>query len=131
MDANGHRLALRDEPRQVEVSIDGVMLASSARTVVLEETGLPPRHYFPRADVHMGLARPTDTSTHCPFKGQASYLTFTASDREHRDLAWSYEAPIDGMARIRGHVCFFDERVDITIDRLPRDRPHTQWSEAG
>ncbi len=131
MDAKGHRLALRDEPRHVEVSVDGVTLASSTRTVVLEETGLPPRHYFPRDDVRMGLATPTDTSTHCPFKGRASYLTFSPSARDHRDLAWSYETPIDGMERIRGLVCFFDERVDLTIDRRPCDRPQTQWSEAG
>ena len=131
MDAKGHTITLRDEPGRVEVVVDGVTMASSTRTVVLEETGLPPRHYFPREDVRVDLATPTETSTHCPFKGQASYLMFTSAGHEHRDLAWSYESPIDGMERIRDLVCFFDERVDLTIAGEPRGRPQTQWSEAG
>jgi uncharacterized protein (DUF427 family) len=130
MDAKGHQITLRDEPRHVEIVVDGVTLASSTRTVVLEETGLPPRHYFPRDDVRVDLAAPTDTSTHCPFKGQASYLTFTSNGHEHGDLAWSYETPIAGMERIGGLVCFFDERVHLTVDGEKRDRPRTQWSEA-
>ncbi len=129
MSAKGHTIALRDEPRRVDVAVDGITLASSTRTVVLEETGLPARHYFPRDDVRVELASPTDTSTHCPFKGHASYLSFAAGGADHRDLAWSYEQPIDGMEQIRGLVCFFDERVDLTVDGARNDRPHTQWSE--
>jgi uncharacterized protein (DUF427 family) len=129
MDAKGHAITLHEDARRIEVLVDGVTVAASTRTVVLEETGLPPRHYFPRDDVRLDLATRTDTSTHCPFKGQASYLTFTASDREHADLAWSYETPIDGMEGIRGLVCFFDERVDLMIDGTANERPNTQWSK--
>ncbi|HEV2308918.1 MAG TPA: DUF427 domain-containing protein, partial [Acidimicrobiia bacterium] len=71
----GHRIEITDEPRRVVVSVDGTELAASSRTRVLQETGLPPRYYFPRDDVRFELLDATPTETVCPFKGQASYLT--------------------------------------------------------
>ncbi len=130
MDPKGHHITLRDEPARVEVLLDGEVLASSDRVVVLEETGLPPRHYFPRDDVRMDLLEPTPTETVCPFKGQASYWSATVDGAEHRDLAWTYEEPIDGMERIGGLVCFYAERVDTTVGGEPVERPVTPWSKA-
>jgi uncharacterized protein (DUF427 family) len=130
MDPKGHHITVRDEPSRVEVSIGGDVLASSEHTVVLEETGLPPRHYFPREDVHMDLMASTPTETVCPFKGQASYWSVTVDGTDHRDVAWSYEQPIEGMERIADLVCFYLERVDTTIDGEPVERAITPWSPA-
>jgi uncharacterized protein (DUF427 family) len=130
MDPKGHAITLRDETLRVEVSLHGEVLASSERVVVLEETGLPPRHYFPRDDVRMHLLASTPTETVCPFKGQASYWTATVHGTEHRDLAWSYEDPIDGMEQIAGFVCFYGERLDTTVDGEAVERPVTPWSKA-
>lgn len=127
MDPKGHHITVRDEPRLVEIMLDDEVLASSKRVVVLEETGLPPRHYFPRDDVRMERLEATKTETVCPFKGSASYWSVDLGDG-HRDLAWSYESPIDGMEHIAGLVCFYDEHVDVTIDGEPRERPVTAWS---
>jgi hypothetical protein len=43
-------------------------------------------------------------------------------------LAWYYEDPLDEVKRIRGRVCFFDERVDLSIDGESQERPLTAWS---
>jgi uncharacterized protein (DUF427 family) len=126
----GHQIELNDEPRRVAVDLDGVTIADSDRTVTLQETGLPARHYFPRDDVRMELMEATPTETVCPFKGQASYWTLRVGDAEHRDLAWSYDQPIDGVERIAGRVCFYDERVDVTIDGEPQVRPESPWSQS-
>jgi len=126
----GHSLDLRDEPRRVTVSIDGVTVAESTRAVALHETGLPVRHYFPRDDVQLDLLEATLTETVCPFKGQASYWTVRVGDAEHRDLAWSYEQPIAGVERITELICFYAERTDVTIDGEPVERPETPWSKA-
>ncbi len=124
----GHHIDLHDEPRRIAVDLDGVTIADSERTVTLQETGLPARHYFPRDDVRMELLEATLTETVCPFKGQASYWAIRVGDSEHRDLAWSYAQPIEGMERIAGLVCFYDERVDVTIDGRPEARPESPWS---
>jgi uncharacterized protein (DUF427 family) len=125
---DGHRIELREDPRRVEVSVDGVVVASSSRTVVLDETGLPPRHYFPRADVRGDLLEATPTETVCPFKGQASYWSVRTPDDEHRDVAWSYPTPLDSVAGIAGLICFYSERTDQTIDGVHQERPVTPWT---
>lgn len=126
----GHSITLRDEDRLVEVTLDGEPLAASKHSIVLEETGLPPRHYFPRDDVRLDRFEPTLTETVCPFKGSASYLSAVLGEETHRDLAWSYETPIEGVERIAGYVCFYDERVDLAIDGELNERPTTPWSKS-
>ncbi len=126
----GHRVEITDEPRRVVVSVDGAEVAASTRARVLHETGLPPRYYFPRDDVRFELLDATPTETVCPFKGQASYWTVRTPAGEHRDLAWSYEAPIDAASTIAGYVCFYSERSDLTLDGAAQARPETPWSKA-
>ena len=125
---DGHQIQLHREPRRVEVVVDGTVVASSAGTVALEETGLPTRYYFPRDDVRFEFLDATPTETVCPFKGQASYWTVRTPDGEHRDLAWGYQQPIDGVTDIAGRVCFYAERSDTRIDGELQPRPQTPWS---
>jgi uncharacterized protein (DUF427 family) len=127
----GHQIELDEEPRLVEVVVDGVVVASSTHALVLRETGLPARHYLPRDDVHMHLLDATPTETVCPFKGSASYWTVRAGDGEHRDLAWSYERPIDGMEAIAGRICFYGEHADHVVDGEQLERPVSPWSRSG
>lgn len=125
---DGHQIQLHDDPRTVEVSVDGVVVASSARTVVLDETGLPPRYYFPRQDVYLDRLEATPTETVCPFKGQASYWSVRTPAGEHRDVAWSYESPLDSVAGIAGLICFYSERTDLAVDGTAQEVPVTPWT---
>ena len=125
---DGHHIELRDDPRTVEVAVDGVVVASSKRTVVLDEAGLPARHYFPRDDVRLDLLDATSTETVCPFKGQASYWSVRTPAGEHRDVAWSYVTPLDSVAGIAGLICFYDERTDQSIDGASQERPVSPWT---
>jgi uncharacterized protein (DUF427 family) len=124
----GHSIELRDEERRIEISVGGVVVATTDRAVVLQETGLPPRYYLPREDVRTELLHATDKSTECPFKGSASYWSVDADGRRHENVVWSYEEPIDGMERIAGRLAFFDERVDVVIGGAVQARPQTQWT---
>ena len=126
----GHRITLHDEPRRVEVLVDDTLVASSTETVVLEETGLPPRYYFPRADVRMDLLEATPTETVCPFKGQASYWSVRGPGGEHRDVAWAYEHPLDAVAPIAGRPCFYAERTEHRVDGVAQVPPESPWSTA-
>lgn len=124
----GHQLQLHDEPRRVEVLVDGVVVADSRRALVLGETGLPPRFYLPRDDVRMDLLEATPTETVCPFKGQASYWSVTTDAGEHRDIAWCYETPLDSVAAIAGRVCFYAERSEHRLDGEVQTPSETPWS---
>ncbi len=89
---------------------------------------LPMRFYLPAEDVRVEL-RPSPTRTTCAYKGYASYHSATLDGRELRDLAWSYEQPLPEAREVAGFICFFDERLDVILDGVPRQRPVTPWSE--
>jgi len=86
------------------------------------------RWYTPKVDIRMDLLVPTDTVTHCPYKGQAQYWSARVGDRLVPDLAWSYRTPLPESQKIAGLVAFPDERVDLVIDGEPRQRPATKFS---
>ena len=113
---------------QVRIERDGVLLAETSRPVALHEGSLPTRYYLPADDVRMELLEPTDSRTHCPFKGDATYWSARIGDEVVGDIAWTYREPIEGAEKIRGLICFFNEKVDITVDGQTLARPNTQWS---
>lgn len=114
--ASGHKITISPAGFRVAVSIDGEMLAESDQAILLAETGLPARYYFPPQDVRTDLLLPSASQTTCPFKGQASYWSVAAGGAVHEDLVWSYQTPIPGAAGIAGLMCFYNERVELTID---------------
>lgn len=122
-----HRVDVRRSSRHVRVSLDGVLLAESHRPALVFETMLPVRWYLPREDVAVGL-QPSGTRTECAYKGLASYWSAEVGDRVVADVAWSYEDPLPDSVQLAGLVCFFDEKVDLEVDGVPRDRPRTPWS---
>ncbi|MFK7917901.1 MAG: DUF427 domain-containing protein [Ilumatobacter sp.] len=114
----GHTVTTHAEDLHVEVRLDGEVVASATRPVLLEETGLPTAYYLPKSDLVVE-ARPIELSTHCPFKGDASYWTIEAGGRSHDAIAWSYEQPRDGAEEIEGHVAFFANRAEILVNGSP------------
>ena len=81
---------------------NGAVLAESDDTVVVEGN-----HYFPRADVREDLLQPSDTTTHCPWKGDASYHTLVVDGARNVDAAWYYPGPKDAAAQIKGRIAFW------------------------
>lgn len=120
-----HRIDILTSSRHVRIESDGRLLAESTRPLLLFETNLPVRYYFARDDVVADLVD-SDTVSYCAYKGRASY--FSVPDGAN-DVAWTYRDPLPDGERIRDRICFFDERVDVTVDGVPQDRPATQWSQ--
>lgn len=121
------RIDLRQSSRNVHIELDETVLAESTRAMVVFETGLPVRYYLPREDVRVNLI-PSDTATSCAYKGVASYFSAQIGAAVVDDLAWTYEAPLREVADLVDLVCFFDEKFDLTLDGVGRERPVTPWS---
>ena len=114
--SNGHKITISPAGQHVEISLGGVKLAESDRALLLSETGSRARYYLPRADVRTEYLRPTATKTTCPFKGEASYWSAEVGGQVFTDLVWSYETPIPEAAQIAGLMCFYPDRVELTVD---------------
>jgi len=122
------RVDILSSSRHVRVEVDGVTIAESSRPALLFETGLPVRYYLPKTHVHMELLTPTETESHCPYKGQARYWSVRVGETVHRDLAWSYRTPLRESERIEGLISFYNEKVDVYVDGVLQERPGTKFS---
>jgi uncharacterized protein (DUF427 family) len=104
------------------------VVADSTSPTLLFETSLPTRYYLPKTDVRMDLLRSTDSSSQCPYKGTAEYCTATVDGTEHPDIAWWYRHPTRESLPIAGLLAFYNEKVDLEVDGVALERPHTPFS---
>ncbi|MEV0547707.1 DUF427 domain-containing protein [Nocardia salmonicida] len=122
------RVDILGSSRHVRVEIDGVTVADSHSPRILFETGLPARYYLPLTDVRMDLLTASDTHTSCPYKGTADYWNVRVGDTDHSDVVWIYRTPLPESQKVAGLACFYNEKVDIYLDGVRQDRPHTPFS---
>ena len=106
-----HRVDVRRSTRHLRIELDGQVLAETHRPTLVFETNLATRYYLPREDVQVDL-KPSDTTTICAYKGEASYWSVPG----HEDLVWAYEHPLPDAAGLAGLVAFYDEKVQVTVD---------------
>ena len=78
------------------------VIAESDDTVVVEGN-----HYFPPESLRREYFTPSERSTTCPWKGEASYYHVVVDGQENRDAAWYYPAPKAAASQIAGRVAFW------------------------
>jgi uncharacterized protein (DUF427 family) len=122
------RVDVLQSSRHVRVVVDGVTVADSRAPHILYETGLPPRYYLPMTDVRLDLLTPTDSTSHCPYKGTASYWSVTVGGRVHENLVWAYRAPLPESQKVAGLMCFYNEKVELWVDGELQASPRTKFS---
>lgn len=123
---------VRTEPnhRRVRVFFGGEPIADSSRTLYLFETGHLPVYYFPRSDVRFELLEPSSHTSHCPYKGDATYYTVVAGGRRAENAVWAYPSPIDSVPQLADYVAFYWDLADAWYEeddevfRHPRDPYH-------
>ena len=107
-----HPITIARKSRRVRVSFAGKVIAETTRALTLNEAGYKPVHYVPRADADMSLLQATAHTSHCPYKGDASYFTVTVDGRSAENAVWSYEQPYPAMSEIKEYLAFYPDRVD-------------------
>jgi uncharacterized protein (DUF427 family) len=102
-------IVTRPAGRRVRVTVNGETVADSLDALEMLEGNYPAVLYFPRQDVRMNRLERTTHSTHCPYKGAASYYSITGGPG---NAAWSYERPYDEMLEIKDRLAFYAAKVD-------------------
>jgi uncharacterized protein (DUF427 family) len=108
-----HPIAIAYNPRRVQVEYMGHVIADTRRALALAEAGYKPVLYLPREDVDMSFLSRTDRSTHCPYKGEASYFTIVRDGEFAENAVWTYEDPYPAMAQIKNRLAFYPNKVVI------------------
>jgi uncharacterized protein (DUF427 family) len=111
-DAPRHRIFFEGFPRRLRAVVDGRVVLDSVRGRLLHETGLPAVPYVPLEDLDQTLLERSATTTHCPFKGDASYWSLRVGDRVVEDAVWAYEAPLPGAGWLAGHAALYWRKAD-------------------
>src|SRR3954452_25213663 len=86
-----HRLLSTPLPRRVRGELGGEVVFDTENAFLLHESGLPVQLYVALSDVRGDALTRTDLSTHCPFKGDASYRTITAGEAVAENALWVYD----------------------------------------
>jgi uncharacterized protein (DUF427 family) len=124
------RVDILPSSRHVRVLLGGEVIADTRRPRLLLETGIITRYYIPEQDIRMELLESTETTTHCPYKGKASYWSARVGDRVYKDIVWSYRNPLPACLPIERLLSFFNERVEaMYVDDEAIAVPRTPWSE--
>jgi uncharacterized protein (DUF427 family) len=99
-----------DHPIIIERS-KGRAIADKREALTLREASYPPVQHIPRKDVDIALLTRSDTTTYCPYKGEAAYFSIPAGGERSVDATWTYEAPYDAVAKIKDHLAFYPDPI--------------------
>ena len=108
-----HPIAIEPARGRVVVRYAGEVVADTHAALELREASYPPVLYIPRGDARLEHLARTAHSTHCPYKGDASYFDLAAGDAKAPNAVWSYETPFPAMAAIKDHLAFYPNHVTI------------------
>ena len=111
-----HPISIAPTDRRVTVRLGDRIIADSTAALALSEANYPAVQYIPAVDVDQEVLRPSDTVTTCPYKGDASYYSLVTADGELTDAVWVYREPHPAVAPIAGHLAFYPDKVQITVD---------------
>lgn len=63
--------------------------------------------YFPKESINMEYFKPSDTHSHCIWKGEAHYFTVEVDGKQNKDAAWYYPKASAMAKQIEGYVAFW------------------------
>ena len=110
-----HPITVTPAGKRVTVRAGGQVVVDTTAALALQESTYPVVYYVPLADIDPAVLRRTATSTHCPYKGDASYYTVVTPDGEITDAVWEYAEPYPAVKEIAGHVAFYPNKVEIGV----------------
>ena len=116
------RIDILPSSRSVRVAVGGFTLAETSSPLFLLETTLRTRYYIPPTSIKWEYLTPSDLLTLCPYKGQAEYYHVNVNGKLYKNLVWYYRYPTMESAPIAGHLCFYNELVDIWVDGVKEER---------
>lgn len=111
-----HPITITPTGAHVTVRVKGEVIAETDSALSLQESTYPAVQYIPLADVTERLLRRSDTTTYCPYKGEANYYdVILEQGDEIADAIWTYDQPYPAVAAIAGHVAFYADKADVVV----------------
>lgn len=110
-----HPITVTPTVGHVVVRVNGEVIAETDAALTLQESTYPAVQYVPLAEVSGSALTRSDTTTYCPYKGEANYFHVSAAGDTVDDVIWTYEQPYPAVAAIADHVAFYANKADVTV----------------
>jgi uncharacterized protein (DUF427 family) len=101
-----------DFPRRMRALLEGETIVDSRHAKLLHEQNHLPKLYFPEDEVANTFLERTEHTTHCPFKGDASYWSVRVGDRVAENAVWSYPHPLEDAPPLSGYLAVYWHLMD-------------------
>lgn len=111
-----HPITVTPTAGRVVVRVNGEIVADTRAALTLQESTYPAVQYIPIEHVNRRVLAPSDTSTYCPFKGDAGYYSVHVGDATVDDAVWFYAEPYPAVGEIAGHVAFYPDKAEVTVN---------------
>lgn len=108
-----HPITVEPAGGTVRVTLHDHVIAESSDALVLKEANYPPVYYLPPDSADQSALIASAHTTHCPYKGDASYYGIDSGGTELADKVWCYRTPYPAVASIADHLAFYPDAVDI------------------
>ncbi len=115
-----HPIVIEPTGGRVRVRINGELIADSRDALTLRESTHRAVHYIPMADIATDKLQRSETTSYCPYKGDAGYYHVRADGHTVEDALWTYRRPFPAVAAIADHVAFYPDKVEIVIEGSAR-----------
>ena len=107
-----HLILFEPDARRLRAFVADALVLDTRRAHLLHETGIRPVVYAPLEDFDETVLERTETTSHCPFKGDASYWSLRAGGELREDVVWAYEEPTAAAPWLRGFAALYPTKVD-------------------
>ncbi|MFC4947814.1 DUF427 domain-containing protein [Pseudonocardia sp. GCM10023141] len=124
LDGPAHKLLMHPFPRRVRAEFAGRTVLDTRAGMLLHETALLPRLYVPEADLDGSAFVATDLTTHCPFKGDATYRSLQVGDRVVENALWAYPEPTAAAPWLAGYASLYWDAADAWFDEDEQVHAH-------
>jgi uncharacterized protein (DUF427 family) len=114
-----HPISIDADTGRVVARVGDTVIADTSAALTLREAAYLPVHYIPLDDVVPGILRHSTSDSYCPYKGDASYYDVVLpGGTELADAVWTYQAPYPAVEDIAGHVAFYTDRVQVSVETV-------------
>ncbi|MCW2757319.1 MAG: hypothetical protein JWO46_1065 [Nocardioidaceae bacterium] len=110
-----HPITVTPTAERVRVYAGDTLIADTTESLTLQESTYPAVQYVPLSAIDPAVLSTTETSTYCPFKGDATYYSVTTPEGTVVDAGWNYAAAYEAVAEIKDHVAWYPDRVRLVV----------------
>lgn len=116
LDGPAHKLLLHPFPRRVRAEAAGRTVLDTRRGSLLHESNLLPVLYVPDEDLDHSVLVPSSHTTHCPFKGDATYRSLQVGPDVRENAVWTYPEPVTTASWLHGLSALYWGAADAWYD---------------